>query len=204
MTSSFYVRFRGENGLQLRYGLAKYRGKYLTKILLAGFEAYGHTPHNPAELVARKLDGKLIRGSEIIARIVPKNFFECIDLIWALISETEPEIVVMMGEYGGRATITVERIAQNLNDSARYGLADYKGCSLQGQPTVVDGPAAHYTTLPIGDLITRMTHLVWKRSLTVSKIEPKTARTGTTSGIPNNANSVLHSSQPRRIHSDQG
>jgi pyroglutamyl-peptidase len=47
--------------------------------------------------------------------------------VWNSISEITPDIVVMMGEYGGRATITVERIAQNMNDSTRYGLADNKG-----------------------------------------------------------------------------
>jgi len=42
--------------------------------------------------------------------------------------------------------ITVERIAHNLNDSTRYGLADNDGCALQGQPTVPGGPVAYYTT----------------------------------------------------------
>ena len=57
--------------------------------------------------------------------------------------------LVMMGQYGGRAIITVERIAQNLNDSTRYGLADNNGRFLQDQLTVPDGPAAYYSTLPI-------------------------------------------------------
>jgi pyroglutamyl-peptidase len=128
----------------------------MAKILLTGFEAYGHTPDNPAESVARTLDGKLIRGSEIIARIVPNNFFECIDFVWASIAEIAPDIVVMMGEYGGRATITIERIAQNLNDSTRYGLADNNGRSLQGQLTVHEGPAAYYSTLPIRAMVKAM------------------------------------------------
>jgi|APSaa5957512622_1039677.scaffolds.fasta_scaffold12488_4 pyroglutamyl-peptidase len=128
----------------------------MRKILLTGFEAYGHTPHNPAESVARTLDGKRIRGSEIIARIVPNNFFECIDFVWTSIAEIEPDIVVMMGEYGGRANITVERIAQNLNDLTRYGLADNKGVSLQGGMTVPDGPAAYYSTLPIRAMVKAM------------------------------------------------
>lgn len=128
----------------------------MAKILLTGFEAYGHTPHNPAESVARTLDGQLIHGSEIIARIVPNNFFECIDFVWDSIDEFTPDTVVMMGEYGGRASITVERIAQNLNDSTRYGLADNKGRSLQGVPTVPDGPAAYYSTLPIRAMVKAM------------------------------------------------
>ena len=128
----------------------------MAKILLTGFEAYGNTPENPAESVARKLDGKQIGGSEILARIVPNNFFECIDFVWAAIEETAPDIVVMMGEYGGRSIITVERIAQNLNDSTRYGLADNNGRSLQGQLTVPGGPAAYYSTLPIRAMVKAM------------------------------------------------
>jgi pyroglutamyl-peptidase len=128
----------------------------MTKILLTGFEAYEHTPHNPAESVARALDGKLINGSEVVSRIVPNNFFECIDFVRASITEIEPEIVVMVGEYGGRATITVERIAQNLNDSTRYKLADNRGLSLQCQPTVPDGPVGYYSTLPIRAMVKAM------------------------------------------------
>ncbi len=128
----------------------------MAKILLTGFEAYGHTPHNPAEAVARKLDGHLIGGLEIVARIVPNSFFECIEFLRDSIAEIEPEIVAMMGEYGGRATITVERIAQNLNDSTRYGLADNAGCALQDQMTVPDGPVAYYSTLPIRAMVKAM------------------------------------------------
>jgi pyroglutamyl-peptidase len=128
----------------------------MAKILLTGFEAYGNTPDNPAESVARKLDGKLIGESEIISCVVPNNFFECIDFVWASIAETAPDIVVMMGEYGGRSIITVERIAQNLNDSTRYGLTDNNGRSLQNQLTVPDGPAAYYSTLPIRAMVKAM------------------------------------------------
>ena len=88
------------------------RDSPMEQILLTGFEAYGHTPHNPAESVARVLDGKLVHGSKIIARIVPNVFFECIDFVRASIAEIEPSTVVMLGEFGGRANITVERIAQ--------------------------------------------------------------------------------------------
>ncbi|MCP3950717.1 MAG: pyrrolidone-carboxylate peptidase, partial [Desulfobacterales bacterium] len=69
----------------------------MAKILLTGFEAYGNTPHNPAEAVALKLDGTLICGSEIVARIVPNSFFECIEFVENSIAEIEPKIIVMLG-----------------------------------------------------------------------------------------------------------
>lgn len=128
----------------------------MAKILLTGFEAYGRTPHNPAELVASELDGKFVGSSEIVARIVPNSFFQCIDFVAKSIAEIEPEIVVMLGEYGGRAVITVERIAQNLNDSTRYGLVDNAKCVLQGEMTIPDGPVAYYSTLPLRAMVKSM------------------------------------------------
>ncbi len=128
----------------------------MTTVLLTGFEAFGHTPINPAEQVARALDGTIIDGSKIVARVVPNVFFKAIDVVRAAIDEVSPDVVVMMGEYGGRAVITVERIAHNLNDSTRYRLADNDGCALQDQPTVPGGPVAYYTTLPIRAMVKAM------------------------------------------------
>lgn len=128
----------------------------MTKVLLTGFEAYGYTPVNPAESVARALDGVVVGGAEIVSRIVPNTFFKCIDFVKAEIGQIQPVLVVMMGEYGGRSMITVERIAQNLNDGTRYGLVDNAGRSLQGGLTAADGPAAYYTTLPIRAMVQAM------------------------------------------------
>ena len=46
----------------------------MTTVLLTGFEAFGHTPINPAEQVARALDGNRTEESKIVSRIVPKSF----------------------------------------------------------------------------------------------------------------------------------
>ena len=125
-------------------------------VLLTGFEAFGHTPINPAEQVARTLDGTTVDDAMIVSRIVPNVFFKAIDVVRAAIEEINPGVVVMMGEYGGRAAITVEQIAHNLNDSTRYQLADNDGCALQDQPTVPGGPVAYYTTLPIRAMVKAM------------------------------------------------
>ncbi len=128
----------------------------MQRILLTGFEAFGTTPINPAEQVARRLDGQSIAGAEITSLIVPNSFFICIDAVKDAIADHRPDAVVMMGEYGGRATITVERIAQNLNDGARYGLRDNAGKLLQDVMTVPDGPVAYLSTLPIRAMVLAM------------------------------------------------
>ena len=125
-------------------------------ILVTGFEPYGNTPINPAEQVTRRLDGSRIGEAQCVGRILPNTFFKCVDSLKQALEEVDPEIVVMLGEYPGRAVITVERIAQNLNDGTRYGLADNDGNRLQGKLTAPDGPAAYYTTLPIRAMVLAM------------------------------------------------
>ena len=128
----------------------------MRKVLLTGFEAFGTTPVNPAEQVARRLDGETVDGAAIVSRVIPNTFFTCIEVVQAAIAELRPDVVVMMGEYGGRAMITVERLAQNLNDGARYGLRDNDGKLLQDVLTAPDGPAAYRSTLPIRAMVRAM------------------------------------------------
>ncbi|MGI9524920.1 MAG: pyroglutamyl-peptidase I [Hyphomicrobiaceae bacterium] len=128
----------------------------MSKVLVTGFEAFGTTPVNPAEQVARHFEGSEIAGAMIVTRIVPNTFFTCIDVVQSAIVDINPDVVVMMGEYGGRAMITVERIAQNFNDGTRYGLADNAGNLLQDVQTIPDGPVAYHTTLPIRAMVRAM------------------------------------------------
>ncbi len=128
----------------------------MSKILVTGFEPYGNVPINPAEQVAHALDGKEISGAEVVSRIVPNSFYLCIEFVQAVIREIEPEAVVMLGEFTGRAVVTVERIAQNLNDGTRYDLLDNAGYAMQDEMTVPGGPAAYYATLPIRAMVQAM------------------------------------------------
>ncbi len=128
----------------------------MSKVLVTGFGPYGNTPTNPAQSVAEALDGTTLDGARVLGRVVPCVFFEAIEAAVSAIEEVRPGIVVMMGEFGGRAMLTVERIAQNLNDASRYGLRDNDGKAPVDEPIVPGGPAAHYATLPIRAMVKAM------------------------------------------------
>ena len=128
----------------------------MNKILLTGFEAFGTTPLNPAEQVASMLDAEVIESSKIISRVLPNTFFKSLDVVCKEVTEHNPDVIVMLGEYGGRSVITVERLAHNLIDSARYALADNDGNVLQDVETVEGGPVAYYSTLPIRAMVKAM------------------------------------------------
>ncbi|MBG6202202.1 pyroglutamyl-peptidase [Labrenzia sp. EL_13] len=125
-------------------------------ILLTGFEAFGTTPVNPAEKVARHLDGETVEGVRIVSSVIPNTFFVCIDAVKAAMAQSGADAVVMMGEFGGRAAITVERFALNFNDATRYGLKDNAGVSLQNKPTAPEGPLAYQSTLPLRAMVKAM------------------------------------------------
>ncbi len=133
-----------------------FRVAIMSRVLLTGFGPYGNTPTNPAEAVAKQLDGETIGGAHVASRIVPCEWFKSIDAAAEGIRETKPEVVIMLGEYGGRAEITVERLAHNLNDSARYALEDNDGVVLQDALTAPDGPVAYYATAPIRAMVLAM------------------------------------------------
>ncbi|MGB3185679.1 MAG: pyroglutamyl-peptidase I [Ornithinimicrobium sp.] len=135
-------------------------GKTMTQarggVLVSGFERFGTTPVNPAEGVARALDGSEIGGKRVTGLVAPSRWFDCIDAVMQSIEEIEPELVLMTGEYGGRSMITVERIAQNLNDSARYRVADNEGRFLEDDLTAADGPVAYWATVPLRAMVLTM------------------------------------------------
>lgn len=128
----------------------------VTRVLLSGFEPSGTTPVNPAEGVARALDGATIERASVTGLVAPNVWFDCIAAVTAKAAEIDAAMVVMTGEYGGRSMTTVERIAQNLNDSARYGIPDNKGRVLEDDLTVPGGPVAYWSTLPIRAMVLAM------------------------------------------------
>jgi pyroglutamyl-peptidase len=127
----------------------------MSKILLTGFGDWAGSSANPAEAVAKALNGMTIADASVSGHIAPSVFEEMIPSVTAEIDRLLPDIVISMGEFGGRGLLTVERLAQNYIDAKRYGIADEAG--VQPQETIVPGgPAAYYATLPIRAMVKAM------------------------------------------------
>ncbi|MCH9734352.1 MAG: pyroglutamyl-peptidase I [Actinomycetia bacterium] len=128
----------------------------MSKVLVTGFGPYANTPTNPAQRAAEAVDGSVIAGASVVSRIVPGAYFESIAATVQAVEEESPDLLIMLGEFGGRTMITVERLAQNVNDCARYGVADTAGKVLGGEPTVPDGPVAYWSTTPNRAMVVAM------------------------------------------------
>ncbi len=128
----------------------------MKKILLSGFGDWAGSCANPAKAVADALDGMTVAGAKIHKVIAPSIFKEMIKTVTDEIDRISPDVVIMMGEFGGRSMITVERIAQNLIDAPRYDMGDMSGARPQDEPVVPGGPAAYYATLPLRAMVRAM------------------------------------------------
>ncbi|PEB50473.1 pyroglutamyl-peptidase I [Bacillus pseudomycoides] len=114
-------------------------------VLLTGFEPFGGEDINPAWEVAKQLDEKKFGEYKIVSKQVPTVFHKSIQILQSYIDEFEPAIIICIGQAGGRADITVERVAINIDDAR---IADNEGNQPVDIPVIEEGPVAYWSTLP--------------------------------------------------------
>jgi len=122
----------------------------MKKILLTGFDPFGGEETNPSWEAVSMLDGREINHSIVIARQLPTVFGRSLDVLQELIQQEKPEAVICIGQAGGRADITIERVAINVDDAR---ISDNIGQQPLDQPVIEDGPTAYWSTLPIKQIV---------------------------------------------------
>ena len=119
-------------------------------ILLTGFEPFDGEVENPSWEAVRPLDGERVDGHRIAARLMPCVFGEAIDRLEDEIAALDPQIVICVGQAGGRAEISVERVAINLDDAR---IPDNAGAQPLDRPVVSKGPVAYFSSLPVKAIV---------------------------------------------------
>ena len=114
-------------------------------VLVTGFEPFGGERANPSWDVCGRLPAE-IAGMRVERLRVPCEFRRSIEVVAEAIERHKPEIVVSLGQAGGRAQVCVERIAINVDDAR---IDDNSGSSPVDEPIAPNGPAAYFATLPI-------------------------------------------------------
>lgn len=80
-------------------------------ILLTGFEPFGGETVNPSALVARALHGRRIADATVHGVELPCCFGDALGALQAAITATRPQLVLALGQAGGRCDFSIERIA---------------------------------------------------------------------------------------------
>lgn len=122
-------------------------------VLVTGNGAFGDTAQrkgfayseNPSSEIALGLDGETISGHRIAGVSLDWSSHPAEALAPLLEVAPAPAAIISLGVFSGRTTVSVERIAANVQD---FQFAD-NGYRPAGTPVFEDGPAAYFATLPV-------------------------------------------------------
>lgn len=122
------------------------------KILVTGFDPFGDDSINPA-IEAVKLLPDEINGAEIIKLEIPTVFYKSADVVSEAIEKEQPNYVLNIGQAGGRAELTPERVAINMDDAR---IEDNEGQQPIDVAIREDGESAYFSKLPIKAMVDYM------------------------------------------------
>ena len=119
------------------------------KVLVTGFDPFGGEPINPAwEAVKAMKD--TIAGAESVKMQIPTVVGKSIEKIHQKMKELQPDLVISVGQAGGRFGVTPERVAINVTDAR---IPDNEGNQPIDEPIFSDGPAAYFSNLPVKAMV---------------------------------------------------
>lgn len=119
------------------------------RVLLTAFDAFGEDKINSAERAVSEADFSN-ESFEVFRLILPTVFEKSAKILIDAIEKIKPSSVICIGQAGGRAYVTPERIAINVDDAR---IADNDGNTPVDKPIAEQGPAAYFSTLPIKSII---------------------------------------------------
>ena len=125
----------------------------VNKLLLTAFEPFAGESINPSLEAARQMKRVDFTGTAVHVAELPVDRYRAVELALEVIHSIKPDIVIMLGEAGGRHRVNPERVAINVDD---YRIADNAGNQPKDEPIVEGGPVAYFSTLPIRAITERI------------------------------------------------
>lgn len=114
------------------------------KVLITGFDPFGGETVNPAYEAVKMLPDQ-IAGAKIIKLEIPTVYTKGGKVVEAAMEEHQPDVVLCIGQAGGRSSITIEKVAINL---AEARIKDNEGNQPMDTALHADGDTAYFTNLP--------------------------------------------------------
>ena len=117
----------------------------MKKLLISGFEPFGGESINPSWEAVSMLPIE-INGYQLTKLRLPVVFGEAAKKLIDVADEIGPDVILCIGQAGGRAAITPELVAINL----RYAKnPDNKGNMPMDEEIISGGDKAYFSTIPV-------------------------------------------------------
>ena len=117
----------------------------MKKLLITGFDPFGGAAVNPSWLAVRELPD-VVGDYELRKLEIPTVFAEATRVVLEKAAQFQPDVILCVGQAGGRAAVTPERIGVNIRDGR---ICDNAGNQPKGEFVAEDGPAAYFSTVPV-------------------------------------------------------
>ena len=119
------------------------------KLLITGFDPFGGESINPSWEAVQKLPD--IVGDFVLCKLqIPTVFDQAANCVLQQANEFGPDVILCVGQAGGRNAVTPERIAVNIRDAR---IVDNAGNQPQDALIIPDGPAAYFATVPVTNMV---------------------------------------------------
>ena len=121
----------------------------MKKLLITGFEPFGEETINPSWEAVNLLDSQ-IGEYQITKLLLPVVFEKAYEKTLKKANELCPNVILCIGQAGGRNAITPELVAINLRHAS---IPDNNGNKPQDQPIILGGENAYFSNIPVRKIV---------------------------------------------------
>jgi pyroglutamyl-peptidase len=121
----------------------------MKKVLVTGFAPFDGEHINPSYEAIKSIDPKTL-PCELMTMEVPTEFYTSAKHVTDVIHSFLPDVIILVGQAGGRKEISVERVAINIDDAS---IPDNRGIKPTDHEISVFGQPAYFATLPIKTIV---------------------------------------------------
>lgn len=123
----------------------------MKKVLVTGFEPFGHDTKNASWEAVQKLPDCLGEIAILKAQL-PVAYDKVDSCLKELLETRKPDAVICVGQAAGRCAVTPEKVAINWKAGK---IADNTGIKYEGVP-ICDGADAYFATLPVERIVSEL------------------------------------------------
>ncbi|MFN4014591.1 MAG: pyroglutamyl-peptidase I [Reyranella sp.] len=119
---------------------------------MTGFDPFGGDEVNPSSLAVSRLKKKVGKVT-VATAVLPTSYATSAKVLRQAIDQATPDIVLCVGQAGGRTELCLERVGINVQDAR---IPDNDGQQPIDVPVRAGGPAAYFATLPVKACVAEM------------------------------------------------
>ncbi|MGM9552724.1 MAG: pyroglutamyl-peptidase I [Faecousia sp.] len=119
------------------------------RLLITGFDPFGGETVNPSWEAVRLLP-EAVGAYRLMKLQIPTVFGQAVETVLTAARELRPDVILCIGQAGGRSAVTPEVVAINLREAR---IPDNAGNQPVNVPVVENAPAAYFSTVPVRTMV---------------------------------------------------